>query len=69
MIKPVDVLVFALACAAGAGFVAGKLDVDEMLRAHIERQQIRMAKLSAVAMLDEFESRKLVAIPKDAPVA
>jgi hypothetical protein len=66
MIRPVEI---AFILAAGTGFIAGKLDLDDKIRQAIERQNIRMAKLNAATLADELEGRKLLTIPRDAPVA
>jgi len=56
--------VVLLYAGIGAGFVAGKLDLDVKLRDAIKASQIRLAKLNAVTLVDELENRKLGVVAK-----
>lgn len=58
-----DVIKAALVIGAGAGFVAGKFDLDVKLRDAIENANRRIAKINAQAMADELEGRKLAVAP------
>jgi hypothetical protein len=56
--------IIVLYAAVGAGFVAGKLDLDVKLRDAIKASQMRLAKLNAVTLVDELENRKLGVVAK-----
>ena len=59
----ITVIRAALILGAGAGFVAGKTDLDVKLRTAIDNANRRIARINAQAMADELEGRKLAVIP------
>jgi anti-sigma factor RsiW len=56
MIHPAMVV---LMLGAGAGFIAGKLDLDQVVRDAVHNQNMRLAQLNAKAMADELQRRKI----------
>jgi hypothetical protein len=59
LIEPLDLLAASLLLAAGAGFVAGKTDLDIKIRAAIRNQRLAIAQDNANILVDTLEKRKL----------
>ena len=61
-------IVLVLYAAAGAGFIAGKIDLDVKIRELMHAQNLRIAQMHGAAVADALEQRKLAVKVEAAPV-